>query len=146
MGQDHEPRSFVPVESNTVGELSPIDPTRLTQKQQIAALFARVDQVHGCVEEGNTKLDQHIREQGRVNAASTLADLAIREDLQKVTLALGIRAPEAGEAKPKGTIATWGPVKVLTAISGMSFALVLLVQLSAKVAPVVWAYLLTLSP
>jgi hypothetical protein len=55
--------------------------------------------------------------------------------------------PEAWEEKPKAkSLATWGPFKVLTALSGMSFGLIVLFQLADKIVPVVWTYLMSLSP
>jgi hypothetical protein len=139
MGNCMEPedRSFAP-ETWRMGELTPIDVEGLSAEQAAKAAVLGVVQVHAC-------LEQHITEQTKANAASALSDLTIREDLQKLTLAFGLRKPEEGEKPPRAkTLAAWPPWAVLAALGGVGVGLPALAQLAEKVAPIFWQWLLTL--
>lgn len=135
-----EDRSFRPAKAPRMGELTPIDPELLGDRDLTLATIKAVHQTHGC-------LEQHIKEQTKVNAASALADLTIREDLQKLTLLFGLRKPEEGEKTPRTTksLATWPPWMVIGALGGVGIGLPALAQLTEKVAPIVWAWLVGLS-
>lgn len=141
MAQDREaePRSFGSPARRSMGELTPIDVEALSPDELSKAAVRGVVQVHAC-------LEQHILEQTKVNAASTLADLAIREDLQKLTLAFGLRKPEEGEKPPKAVIKIpWVErVKTVATLGASIAGLAALYKLGVAMWPTLSAYLLAL--
>lgn len=145
MSRELEPRSFA--SEARVGELAHIDPEGLTLEELVRAAVRGVHQTHGC-------LETHIHEQNKVNAEIKLAHLdatekrvalagdllSVKEDVSALALALGVKKPAEGEAKPKGhALATWGPGRVATALSGMGVSVLVLAKVADKVAPDVWA-------
>lgn len=130
-------RSFRPAR-RPVGELTPIDAESLGDRELTLAVLKGVHQTHKCLED-------HIKEQTAVNGASALADLTIREDLQKLTLAFGLRKPEEGEQRPRPKgLAGWPPWMVLTAFGGVGIGVPALAKLAEQIAPIVWAWLKSL--
>jgi hypothetical protein len=134
-----ERRTFM--ELRPMGELTPIDPTDLSDREVSMAAVRGVYQVHEC-------LERHILEQRERDIAANEKRIQLAEDLvlakgvaldtrsevRDVALALGVRKPDLGEAKPKShAVATWGKGKLAAAIAGIASTLVALVAGAAAV-------------
>lgn len=137
-----------------MGELTPIQPEHLSDRELSMALLRGIYQTHGC-------LEKHIEEQSRVNAEQTLANITAAErrvtmavdladmkgDVRALSLALGVQKPVPGEGRPKGhALATWGPVKVMAALGGSIGGVAALYQFLHAIWPAVSAYLLSIKP
>lgn len=147
--------------SQAVGDFSRVDPKGKTDRQLLIANLKQSEAVHACLEEHRTIFNQFVGQTQLAALQSTEKRQELQGDLldlksivvdqggsiKTLTLALGVEKPAEGETKPHGSsIATWPLWKVLTTLGGMFSILLVLFQISVKVAPVIFAYLMSLSP
>lgn len=142
--ETHEERSFNPGPKR-MGEMRPPNLLGLTAEERDAALFAMVNQVHDCVEQGHAAAD-------RKRLALAREVRATKAALRKLSVAVGIEEPKPGETRPTANlqvqakvhgVAGWPAWKFLVAASAIGFSGPALAQLAAKLAPVVWTWILT---
>lgn len=151
-----------------MSSFKPIDPKGLSDRDLMLASLRQGDTLHECFEAMNQRLVKHIDETERVHGAAAKLRLAMDKKIDdlaatvggiqtnqeydsgritKLAKMFGAESVRKGEKRPQGRgLATWAGWKLFTAISGGFTLLVVCFQLAAKIAPVVYDYLMGLSP
>lgn len=145
-----------------MGELSPIEPDKLSDRELSMAVLSRVDQSHTCLENHIGDFSKYVAERRLADLTATekrqeLADdvlsvkgdmIDVRATVREMALALGVRKPEGGEVRPKATTGmSWKAtgmlvVSLLGAIGGLIFVY----QAVAVVFPTFHHWMMSLSP
>jgi hypothetical protein len=144
--ETHEERSFDP-RPKRMGEMKPPNLLGLSAEERDTALLDMINQVHDCVEQGHADADRK-----RVALARQVR--ATQKAVRKLSVAVGIEEPKAGETRPTANlqvqakvhgVAGWPAWKLLVALGAIGFSGPALVQLVIKlgpaVGPVVWTWL-----
>lgn len=137
-------------------DFKPIDPVGLSDRELLEKAVLGINQTHLCVHDFREAQSKHnaTARQQRIKMARELATVKRRQantdgQVSLITLAMGARAPEAGEVKPKAAKAdvSWkGALKIASAVGGALSLLVFVVQLTVHAGPAALAYIMGLSP
>lgn len=153
MGSTSEPRTFRG--RAEMGELTPVDPTDLTDREVAVAALKAAQQTHGCLEVhiAETKLAHLDASEKRIKMADDVLGVktavsSIQADVRELALGLGVKKPVAGEPKPKASTGLpWKDVaKITVSILGAIGGLIFIYQALAAVFPAFHHYVMSLSP
>lgn len=153
MGSSSEPRSFRG--NPEMGELTPVDPTDLTDREVAVAALRAAQQTHNCLEVhiAETKLAHLDASEKRIKMADDVLGVKttvahIQADVRELALGLGVKKPVEGEQRPKASTGLpWKDVgKITLSILGAIGGLIFIYQAIATIWPPFHQYVMSLSP